>query len=59
LLKKGAKEMSPLHAESVSRHRWSSGIRGGLVILFGLVALFWPIATIIALVLIFASVPLY
>jgi uncharacterized membrane protein HdeD (DUF308 family) len=59
LLEKGTNAMSQYHAESSSSHRWRTAIQDGVMILFGLVAVFWPMVTIIALVLLFASVPLH
>ncbi|HVD00088.1 MAG TPA: DUF308 domain-containing protein [Candidatus Dormibacteraeota bacterium] len=38
-----------------ARHWWMFAIRGGLAILFGLLALIWPLATILALALLFGA----
>ena len=40
---------------ALARNWWRIALRGGLAVIFGLIALFMPIATILALVLLFSA----
>jgi uncharacterized membrane protein HdeD (DUF308 family) len=40
-------------AEETTRHWWSYGVRGVAAVLFGLLAIFWPLITLFTLVVLF------